>query len=413
MNILKNCRTIKLKIVVINIPILPLGVPSDFEKYFYNREKELKKLKNHLNALNEDVAEQILITGYRGVGKTFLLKKLLNELPDNILVAYIDISRAYGNQKGNLKEELIMHYLLDSMNQALKDSSGTLKNIHNTVNTFLSKITLKKYDFKEAGNILGIAVPEGHDDYEKLSKFVMEFPQKVVESSDNIQGFVIVIDEFQLIGELENPTSFFWLIRSYTQNQDNVSYIFTGSVSKTSEIIQMINGQNGAFGGRMIQVNIDPFSTEEVKGYLKEKVKEIKFTEDGFNRFYECTRGIPAYINSFCNTMSSGEIYNSEKVKETFSEKMDQITVMWIQIWGTLSPTEREIVISIVDNGPQKWSKLLKTVHISRNTLAKYLDILKNKGIIIFNNSEGYKIEEKMLEAWLRHKKKVNGYYPP
>ncbi len=398
---------------MINIPILPLGVPSDFEKYFYNRERELKKLKNHLNALNEDVAEQILITGYRGVGKTFLLKKLLNELPDNILVAYIDISRAYGNQKGNLKEELIMHYFLDSMNQALKDSSGTLKNIHNTVNTFLSKITLKKYDFKEAGNILGIAVPEGHDDYEKLSKFVMEFPQKVVESSDNIQGFVIVIDEFQLIGELENPTSFFWLIRSYTQNQDNVSYIFTGSVSKTSEIIQMINGQNGAFGGRMIQVNIDPFSTEEVKGYLKEKVKEIKFTEDGFNRFYECTRGIPAYINSFCNTMSSGEIYNSEKVKETFSEKMDQITVMWIQIWGTLSPTEREIVISIVDNGPQKWSKLLKTVHISRNTLAKYLDILKNKGIIIFNNSEGYKIEEKMLEAWLRHKKKVNGYYPP
>ena len=396
-----------------NIPILPLGVPSDFEKYFYNREKELKKLKNHLNALNEDVAEQILITGYRGVGKTFLLKKLLNELPDNILVAYIDISRAYGNQKGNLKEELIMHYFLDSMNQALKDSSGTLKNIHNTVNTFLSKITLKKYDFKEAGNILGIAVPEGHDDYEKLSKFVMEFPQKVVESSDNIQGFVIVIDEFQLIGELENPTSFFWLIRSYTQNQDNVSYIFTGSVSKTSEIIQMINGQNGAFGGRMIQVNIDPFSTEEVKGYLKEKVEEIKFTEDGFNRFYECTRGIPAYINSFCNTMSSGEIYNSEKVKETFSEKMDQITVMWIQIWGTLSPTEREIVISIVDNGPQKWSKLLKTVHISRNTLAKYLDILKNKGIIIFNDSEGYKIEEKMLEAWLRHKKKVNGYYPP
>ena len=398
---------------MIDIPILPLGIPSDFEKYFYNREKELKKLKNYLNALNENVAEQILITGYRGVGKTFLLKKLLNELPDNILVAYIDISRAYGNQKGNLKEELIMHYLLDSMNQALKDSSGTLKNIHNTVNSFLNKITLKKYDFKEAGNILGIAVPEGHDNYEKLSKFVMEFPQKVVESSDNIQGFVIVIDEFQLIGELENPTSFFWLIRSYTQNQDNVSYIFTGSVSKTSEIIQMINGQNGAFGGRMIQVNIDPFSTEEVKGYLKAKVEEIKFTEDGFNRFYECTRGIPAYINSFCNTMSSGEIYNSEKVKETFSEKMDQITVMWIQIWGTLSPTEREIVISIVDNGPQKWSKLLKTVHISRNTLAKYLDILKNKGIIIFNDSEGYKIEEKMLEAWLRHKKRVNGYYPP
>lgn len=398
---------------VIIIPILPLGVPSDLERYFYNREKDLKKLKNHLNALNEDVAEQILITGYRGVGKTFLLKKLLNELPDNILVSYIDISRVYGNQRGNLKEELIMQYLLNSMNEALKDSSGKLENIYNTVNHFLSRISLKKYDFKEAGNILGVAVPEGRNDYERLSKFVMEFPQKVVESSTNIQGFVIVIDEFQLIGELENPSSFFWLIRSYTQNQDNVSYIFTGSVSKTSEIIQMINGQNGAFGGRMIQVNIDPFTQDELQGYLNEKVGELKFTEDGFRRFYECTRGIPAYINSFCNTMSSGEVYNSEKIKKTFFEKMDQITVMWIQIWGTLSIHEKEIVISIVDKGPQKWNDLLKTVPVSRNTLAKYLDILKNKGIVVFNDQDGYKIEEKMLEAWIKHKKKVNGYYPP
>lgn len=398
---------------VIIIPILPLGVPSDLERYFYNREKDLKKLKNHLNALNEDVAEQILITGYRGVGKTFLLKKLLNELPDNILVSYIDISRVYGNQRGNLKEELIMQYLLNSMNEALKDSSGKLENIYNTVNHFLSRISLKKYDFKEAGNILGVAVPEGRNDYERLSKFVMEFPQKVVESSTNIQGFVIVIDEFQLIGELENPSSFFWLIRSYTQNQDNVSYIFTGSVSKTSEIIQMINGQNGAFGGRMIQVNIDPFTQDELQGYLNEKVGELKFTEDGFRRFYECTRGIPAYINSFCNTMSSGEVYNSEKIKETFFEKMDQITVMWIQIWGTLSIHEKEIVISIVDKGPQKWNDLLKTVPVSRNTLAKYLDILKNKGIVVFSDQDGYKIEEKMLEAWIKHKKKVNGYYPP
>ena len=394
-------------------PILPLGVPSDLERYFYNREKDLKKLKNHLNALNEDVAEQILITGYRGVGKTFLLKKLLNELPDNILVSYIDISRVYGNQRGNLKEELIMQYLLNSMNEALKDSSGKLENIYNTVNHFLSRISLKKYDFKEAGNILGVAVPEGRNDYERLSKFVMEFPQKVVESSTNIQGFVIVIDEFQLIGELENPSSFFWLIRSYTQNQDNVSYIFTGSVSKTSEIIQMINGQNGAFGGRMIQVNIDPFTQDELQGYLNEKVGELKFTEDGFRRFYECTRGIPAYINSFCNTMSSGEVYNSEKIKKTFFEKMDQITVMWIQIWGTLSIHEKEIVISIVDKGPQKWNDLLKTVPVSRNTLAKDLDILKNKGIVVFNDQDGYKIEEKMLEAWIKHKKKVNGYYPP
>lgn len=395
--------------------MLPMNVPSkNLEKYFFNREKELKKLKNYLNALNEDISEQILITGYRGVGKTYLLKKLLEEIPNDILVTYIDISKIYGIQRGQITEELIMHTLLNSMNNALRgEESGTLEKIYTTVKDFITEMRMKKYDFKEAGSILGIAIPDTSDNYEKLSSFVMEFPQKVVDSSEGqIKGFIIVIDEFQLIGELENPNSFFWLIRSHTQEQDNVSYIFTGSISKTSEIVEMINGQKGAFGNRMIQFNVDPFTRKETEKYLEERVSEINFTDDGLERFYECTRGIPAYINSFCNTLSASETYNNELVKKTFFQKMDQIIVMWIKIWGTLSPNERELLISLVENGSQTWSNLLKSTSFSKRTLAKYLDILKNKGIIVYNDSKGYEIEDRMLGAWIRYKKEIDGYYP-
>lgn len=102
------------------MPILPMGIPQDVDKFFYNREKDLKKLKNYINALNLDVAEQILVTGFRGVGKTYLLKKLASDLPDNILVAYVDISRIYGVQKGKITEEMIMKEILTSLNQSLK-----------------------------------------------------------------------------------------------------------------------------------------------------------------------------------------------------------------------------------------------------------------------------------------------------
>lgn len=395
------------------MPILPLGIPSELNKYFYNRKKELKTLKYYLNALNQDISEQILVTGFRGVGKTYLLKKLLDDLPDNILTAYVDVSRVFGSQKGKLKEELIMNYLLESMNNTLKNRSGKLETIYKTVEKFSNKLKLKKYDFKDAGSMLGIPIPNTEDDYQKLSRFVMEFPQKIVESSPDIKGFAIVIDEFQLLAELENPASFFWLIRSYTQNQDNVSYIFTGSTAKSSEIVEMINGASGAFGGRMLQFNVDPFTPEETKGYLKDKVPEIQLTEDGFNRFYHCTRGIPAYINSFCNTMSAGENYDDKMVKETFLKKMDQISVMWISIWGTLTPKEKKLLISLVKSGPQKWSKLLENVDLSRNTLSKYLDILKNKGIITFNDTAGYQIADSMLSSWIKQKKETEGYYPP
>jgi AAA+ ATPase superfamily predicted ATPase len=395
------------------MPILPLGIPSDLDKYFYNREKELVTLNSFLNTLNYDVANQILVTGHRGVGKSFLLKKLINELPDNILTAYIDVSKIFGIQKGNITEELVMHSLLEAMNESLRENMDDLTKAYDIVKDFLRKIKQKKFDFKEAGAAMGISIPDITDNYEKLSKFVMEFPQKVVELSDGeIKGFVIIIDEFQLIGELKSPEAFFWMFRSYTQEQDNVSYIFTGSTSSSSDIVEKINGINGAFGGRMTQYTIDPFTRKETEGYLKEKVSEINFTESGLNRFYKCTRGYPAYINSFCNTMSGNVEYDDEMVIQTFYEKIEQIAIMWTAIWATLSGKEKDIITTIIENGPLSWSELLTKIEFSNKTLAKYANILKNKGILSHSNKK-YVIDDHMLYAWLKYKKENNGYYPP
>lgn len=44
------------------MPSLPLGVPSNLDPYFYNREKELIVLKSFLNTLNQNVANQIIVT---------------------------------------------------------------------------------------------------------------------------------------------------------------------------------------------------------------------------------------------------------------------------------------------------------------------------------------------------------------
>lgn len=395
------------------MPILPLGIPTDLDKYFYNREKEVITLKSFLNTLNYDVANQLLVTGQRGVGKSFLLKKLLTELPDNILTAYIDISKIYGIQKGKITEELIMNSLLEAMNDPLREDMDGLTKSYDIVKDLIRKLRQKKFDFKEAGAAMGIAIPDINDNYEKLSKFVMEFPQRVVElSNGEIKGFVIVMDEFQLIGELESPEAFFWMFRSYTQEQDNVSYIFTGSTSSSSDIVNKINGINGAFGGRMTQYTVDPFTREESEGYLKEKVSELKFTKSGLNRFYKCTRGYPAYINSFCNTMSGDVKYDDKLVIRTFYEKIEQIAIMWTSVWATLSDKEKDIITTVIENGPLSWNDLLAKVDFSNKTLAKYVNIIRNKGILSHLDKK-YMIDDHMLSAWLEYKKDRDGFYPP
>ena len=106
----------------------------------------------------------------------------------------------------------------------------------------------------------------------------MEYPQKVVESIDGIDGFIIILDEFQMLKKLRKPEDFFWMLRSYSQFQLNVSYVMTGSISQTSDMIEMLNGATGTFGRRMIQINIDPFTKQEPESYFKERFTEIEFT---------------------------------------------------------------------------------------------------------------------------------------
>ena len=55
--------------------MLPVNVPKNIDKYFYNRKNDIKLIQHQINSIKEDLPNQILLSGKRGVGKTFLLKK--------------------------------------------------------------------------------------------------------------------------------------------------------------------------------------------------------------------------------------------------------------------------------------------------------------------------------------------------
>ena len=64
------------------------------------------------------------------------------------------------------------------------------------------------------------------------------------------------MDEFQMLEKMEDLDKLFWLIRSFAQIQHNVSYIFTGSISQSSEIINELNNESEI----LQQIRIDPFT---------------------------------------------------------------------------------------------------------------------------------------------------------
>ena len=391
---------------------MPVSIPKDIDAYFFNRVKDINMINTQISTVRLDIPPQLLITGYRGVGKTFLLKKILNDQSSDILTAFIDLSEIVGRRKGKLTEEWVLKEILNTINETISKDQKFYKKFANIIKSNIQKLQLKDYDFSDASHILDIPIPVIEDNYDRLSKFVMELPQKIVDENDNINGFIIVIDEFQLLKNVEKPDDFFWLIRSYMQKQFNVGYIFTGSVSRTSDVITMINGQEGAFGGRLIQINIDPFTFDETKRYIEEKSNNLKFTDEGFERFYACTRGIPLYINSLSTILPNNMVCDEEIIRQALQFNIDQVAMMWIYIWGRMAQGEKDFIIYLLENNGASRQKLDNELGYAKSSISRFIDSLSNQGIIEFSKDKNFVLADKMLATWLKIKYETNGFYP-
>ena len=387
-------------------------MPKDIDKYFFNRTKDINMINTQLSTVKFDIPPQLLITGYRGVGKTFLLRKVLNDQSNDILTAFIDLSEIMGRQKGKLTEEEVLKALLNAIDDTISQNKKSYKKWISKIKSSIKKLELKNYEFSDNANVFDIPIPVISDNYDKLSKFTMELPQKIIDSSNEINGFIIVIDEFQLLKNVEDPEAFFWLIRNFTQKQFNVGYVFTGSVSKTADIINMINGQEGAFGGRLIQINIEPFTFDETKRYIDEKSNNLKFTDEGFERFYNCTRGIPLYINSLSSILPNNTVCDEDIIKETLLLNIDQVAIMWIYIWGRLSKGEKDFIIYLLEHNEATRATLDKQLGYSKSSVTRFIDSLSNQGIIEFSQNKKFVLADNMLQFWLKIKFETTGCYP-
>lgn len=255
-------------------------------------------------------------------------------------------------------------------------------------------------------------IPGLEDNYSKLASFVMDLPQKIYEEyKDNIKGVFIFIDEFQIIKELENYNNFLWFLRSIVQSQKNVAYMFTGSMSIKDSLIEDIAGKNGAFRGRMLSIDISPFSYETTKNYLKERADFLEFSEDGYKRFYNCSKGVPFYINTFARLISPDKLLTEKIVKKEFYKALPYLAIHLKSMWDKLNYHEQRIIVQLL-NSPLKRIEIANNLNITSGTLSKPLVKLQDIGLIEINDERKYKIVDSILRLWLKNEYDKKGVYP-
>lgn len=394
----------------VNMNTLPWGNNQNLtDDEFYNRRWELDNIKTFLVTTANGNAPKMLLTGIRGVGKTVFLKKIKREMDEDYLVLYLDFSQSECYQKNNLSINGLMEYFFKQL--LIEAKNKNLNTFDKKIEKYFKSNNFKIRDFIQVDKF-PLPVFGSETDTEKLLNFVLDLPDKIYnENSDKIKGILIFIDEFQIIKELDDyMDSFLWRLRSHIQNQRNVAYLFSGSMGLQDNLISEIASREGVFGGRMLTFHIDPFEKDTVKSYLNEKAPYLLFNDEGFERFYHCTSGIPSYVNIFASLLPQNVELTEEIVIKNFDEKISAIISHLINLWSKLTYREQSIFISLLD-APLKRIEIADELNVSTGSLSNNLNNLQNQGLIKFE-SKGYQISEPILARWLQLEFKNKGNFP-
>ena len=390
---------------------LPLGNDNDLDDtQFYNRVEEISFISDNLELTEKGSTPTILLTGIRGVGKTAMMKKLKKDFKEDYVVVYMDLA---GMDKFKEDDKLtrfcFMRLFYECIIKACRESNII------TIDAQILKY-FKTRNFKldrlESIDKIPLLILKSYEDYAKFTTFVMDLPQQIYDNcKDNISGVLIFIDEFQLLKQLdENVNDFLWYIRSIIQSQKNIGYIFSGSMSVKDELIANIAGQKGAFGGRILSYEIKTFSFDTTKNYLAEKADYLKFTDDGFKRFYKCTNGNPYYVNSFARLLPPNEELNEEKIISEFKKTLPYLLVNLTNEWYKLNNQEQRIIAALVEK-PLKRIEIANKLGVNSGAIGASLKSLQNKTLIELDK-DGFRIYDSIFKAWLKNEYEEKGNYP-
>ena len=256
--------------------------PKEDLDSLFGREKEVSRLVSYI----DQKTPLILISGFRRVGKTSLLKAVLKEHSENNIM--IDL-RDLGNKSYISKKDIVN--LFQSSIQSFLDSHQTNKQ---RITTLLSSIR-------------GITLPSGAGiQFDFSSNNSLDLPglfKKLDQwAGENNTKIVIAVDEAQEFRKSKHVdmTSIF---ASIYDNCRNIILILTGSeIGVFYDFLALEDANSTLFGRAKKEIKINPLSHQQGIEFLKvglEQQKLKKFDESVLSHAVDELGGIVGWLNEF------------------------------------------------------------------------------------------------------------------
>lgn len=358
---------------------------------FCNRRREIKELTSEINS-----GQNLMIYSPRRFGKTSLIGEVLRNVKANgILTVYIDLFPV-------ISEKDFVSIALKSISKLFSRDS---KNILKKVRSFFKRLSPSLYvTVSEDGTpSVGInfsrteTLPAIEDIFNGLHNF----------SKDKKKNAVVVFDEFQQVGELEDAR-IEKVLRGIIQDHREIAYVFMGS--KKHLIYDMFNNPERPFFKSTAHFPITKIDRNIFADFVNDKflASKRKIAPETSLYIVDTAESHPYYTQMLAHTVWEITADSLEVGKEHVDAAVEKIlgreAAAFTNLWDNLTLKQKRLLLALALKKEEE--KIFSTEFLdthglgSSSTVQRGIKSLLSKGIID-REEESIEINDIFLKSWL------------
>lgn len=381
----------------------PFSVGKRYSKeHFIDRKNEIDYIKNVLKSGNN-----LLLTAHRRVGKTWLIKKLIedignskdmedreysltNSVPNGFEVLYIDLSGII-SLKSFAKEIISQSFRILKDRDPMYFFSKYFKNLSNYI-TFSIKLHNISFDFKhDLDNETLI-----NESYNVISTLSKKLENKLL----------LIIDEFQEYDNIYKDLP--KLLKALSQNE-GIPFIISSARHKKIE--ELFFQSSGILFQSALNINVNTYlPKEDCIIYAQEKFKYSgkNLPRDCGELIYELTLGHPHFFQLMCFEVwnKTKTIVTYEVVERVFAELMEKQSYVYDTLIDHLDLKYAKNVLWLLSQENENIFRMhtIKKYGIpNTSVLNKTLKSLSEYGIVEKTGKGRYRLTDPLLEKYIQN----------
>lgn len=369
-------------------------------KEFYGRKEILNLLNKRADSLKEGYRQNIAILGEKFLGKTSVIHQFILSLEKNsVIPVYIEVRiEPFYNFANRFITTFLYHYLTTEKEEVPQDLNNLIKECEKLIPKTIERVS----DIQDL-----LSKKKENEVYDSL----LDLPSILRRESD--KNFILILDEFQNLNKFNIKKAFSKLGQKIMLQRFTMYVVASSYYSKAKDIMRK---RLSLLFGQFQIINVERFSDETAKEYLKEKLFPIKITNKYKQFLVNITSGHPFYLNIIGSNLSKiGKLEGAKRISldhltEVLSNSIfDSKGILTQYFSNSVSklPLHKEsvsiLILLAIANGKNKTTQIKEYIGKEYATnLKKPLRLLQDLNFID-KNGRFYKFKDELLKFWLKY----------